>query len=359
MSEINALALDNHIEKYKPCSVYLIYGTQSTLISECTGKLKKTLMPDFPEINFMEFDGKLCSVRDIEACAQQAPMLAERRLISICDFSASERSDSDIDKLLSVIEELDEETTVIFWFLNVNFSFGRKRDEESKNKKRLALYNAVKKYGCCIRCDMPEKADMISLMCEKAKEKGVKMREQEAALLITRTGMDYSILISQLNMLISVAPRKNITVELIEKLIEPGIEANIFYLAGKILSGDYDKAYEILERLFLQREEPGNILRILQGPFIDLYRAKAAMEAGLSLDQTIALYLSDYPKNKQFLMENARRDCVKYPFSLLRSYITLIYNAERSLHGSRLDDSLVLEKLVAELCCIRKKEGRG
>ncbi len=358
MSEINALQLNDHIARGKNCSVYLIYGTQSTLISECTVQLKNALMPEFPEINYMEFDGKGCSIRDIEACAQQAPMLAENRLISICDFSPSERSDSDMDKLASVISSLDSETTVIFWFLNVNTE-KNKRDNDGKNKKLQLLVNCVKKYGCCIKCDMPEKSDMVKLMCEKAQQSGVKMREQEALFLINRTGMDYSLLISQLNMLISVAPRKNITTELIEKLIEPGIEANIFYLAGKILSGDYDKAFDILERLFLQREASGNILRILQGPFIDLYRAKSAMEDGMTLEQTIELYPSDYPKNKRFLIENARRDCVKYPISLLRKYILLIYNAERAMHSSRLDDKLILEKLVSELCCACKKEVRG
>ena len=358
MSEINALQLESHIAQNKPCSVYMIYGTQSALISECAGVLKNNLMPEYPEINFMEFEGKSCSVRDIEACAQQAPMLASRRLISICDFSAAERNENDLNKLASVIAALDEETSVIFWFLNVSVNVSRRKEDESKNKKWQILLNAVKKYGCCVKCDMPERADMVRLLCEKAKAEGVKMREQEAMFLINRTGMDYSILSSQLNLLCSVAPRKNITTELIEKLIEPGIEANIFYLAGKILSGDYDKAYDILERLFLQREEPGNILRILQGPFIDLYRAKSAIEAGLNLEQTIELYSSDYPKNKRFLMENARRDCSKYSISLLRKYILLIFNAERSMHGSRLDNKLILEKLVAELCCERKKEGR-
>ncbi len=359
MSEITALQLDGHIAQNKTCSVYLIYGSQSALISECTGKLKNALMPDFPEINFMEFDGKACSIRDIEACAQQAPMLAACRLISICDFSAAERSENDMDKLVSVISSLDSETTLIFWFLNVSTSPGKKSGDDGKNRKWQSLLNAVKKYGCCIRCDMPDKNDMVRVLCEKAQREGVKLRDAEALFLINRTGMDYSLLVSQLNMLISVAPRKSITTELIEKLIEPGIEANIFYLAGRILSGDYDKAFDILERLFLQREESGTILRILQGPFIDLYRAKSAMEAGLSLEQTIELYPSDYPKNKRFLMENARRDCTKYPISLLRQYITIIYNAERSMHGSRLDDRLILEKLISELCCVRKKEGRG
>lgn len=358
MSEINALQLENHIAQNKPCSVYMVYGNQSMLISECTSMLKKALMPEFPEINFMEFEGKGCTVRDIEACAQQAPMLAERRLISVCDFSAPERQEADLNKLASVISSLDNETTLILWFLNVNVTVSKRREDESKSKKWQILLNAVKKYGCCVKCDMPEKPDMVRLLCDKAKDEGVKMREQEASFLIARTGMDYSILISQLNMLISVAPRKNITTELIEKLIDPGIEANIFYLAGKILSGDYDKAYDILERLFLQREEAGNILRILQGPFIDLYRAKSAMEAGLSLDQTAEMYPSDYPKNKRFLIENARRDCSKYSVSLLRRYLLLIYKAERSLHGSRLDDKIILEKLVAELCCVRKEEGR-
>lgn len=358
MGEINALQLKNHIDSNKPSSVYIIYGSQSTLISECTAMLKKALMPEFPEINFMEFDGKSCTVRDIEACAQQAPMLATHRLISVCDFSASERNENDINKLMSVISELDSETTVIFWYLNASPVMTKKKEDEGKNKRWMQLINCIKKYGCSIKCDMPEKADMISLMCEKAKNEGVKMREQEASYLINRTGMDYSVLISQLNLLISVAPRKNITTELIDKLIEPGIEANIFYLAGKILSGDYDKAYDILGRLFLQREEAGNILRILQGPFIDLYRAKSAVEAGLDIDGTIALYPSDYPKNKRFLMENARRDCTKYSMSLLREYVLLIYKAERAMHGSRLDDKLILEKLIAELCCVRKKEGR-
>lgn len=358
MSEINAMQLEEHIAQNKPCSVYMIYGTQNVLISECASLLKNAFMPDFPELNYMEYDGKGCAVRDIEACAQQAPMLAEKRMISVCDFSAAERTDADVEKFASLISSLDSETILILWFLNVNVTISKKKDEENKSRKWLSIINAVKKYGCCVRCDMPERNDMVKLLCNKADSEGVKLREQEARFLIGRSGMDYSLLISQLKMLMSVAPRKNITTELIEKLIEPGIEANIFYLAGKILSGEYDKAYDILQRLFLQREEPGNILRILQGPFIDLYRAKSAKDAGLNLDQTIELYPSDYPKNKRFLMENARRDCSKYSISLLRRYVLLLYKAERAMHGSRLSDNIILEKLIAELCCVYKEEGR-
>ena len=46
------------------------------------------------------------------------------------------------------------------------------------------------------------------------------------------------------------------------------------------MRGDYSKAYALLDLLMAQREEPYTILAVLSSAYIDMYRVRAAIEAG-------------------------------------------------------------------------------
>lgn len=355
MKDITAFELNAHLQSGRFAHVYMVYGTQNLLVSECASALQKALMPDVPDFNFAKLDGTSCGLMQIDEQVEQLPQFAERRLVMVCDYSAASCSEKELDRLCEMIRSIGDDCVLVLWYLNVNVTTSPKETSVGRWKK---LISAVTSNGVCVVCNAPEKNDLAKQLILRAQEQGVKLKSEDASKLISLTGTDFSILAGQVDLLCAVAQRKMITPELIDKLIEPGVETNIFNLSKCILAGNFDGAYDILEKLYLQRQEPDSILRIMQGPFIDLYRAKAAVQAGMNTEQAAALYGNEYSKPRRFLLDNAMRDCSRYSFSLLRQYIILISETGAQLHGSRIDSKIVLEELVARLCRVRREEGR-
>ena len=355
MKDISAFELDSHLNSGRFARVYMVYGTQNLLVSESAAKLQTSLMPEVPDFNFAKLDGTSCGFPEIEEQVEQLPQFAERRLVMVCDYSAASCSEKELDRLCELIRSIGDDCALVLWYLNVSVTTSPKEASVGKWKKLMA---AVASNGVCVVCNAPEKNELSKQLISRAQEQGVKLKSEDAAKLIALSGTDFSVLARQIDLLCAVAQRKMITAELIDKLIEPGVETNIFNLSKSILAGNFDGAYDILEKLYLQRQEPDSILRIMQGPFIDLYRAKAAVQAGMNTEQTATLYGNDYAKPRRFLLENAMRDCSRYSFSLLRQYMILISETGAQLHGSRIDAKIILEELIARLCRVRREEGR-
>lgn len=354
MKNITAFELDGHLASAN-AHVYMLYGSQGILITECADKIEKKYMPDIPDFNYAKLDGSQCTLDVLEAQLDQLPQFAENRLVTVCDLPITSLSEKELARLCAAIGSVGSDCVLILRFLNIGVSFSGKDASAGRWKKLTA---AVSANGICVVCDSPDRKELGGILVKRAQESGVKLKSGDAAKLINLTGTDFSILASQLDMLCAVAPRRMITAELIDRLIEPGTETNIFNLTKCILAGNFDGAYDILEKLYLQRLDPSAILRVMQGPFIDLYRAKSGIQAKMSVDQIAEIYPSDYPKNKRFLLENAMRDCSRYSFALLRRYVILIADTAVKMHGSRIDAAVLLEQLIARLCQVRTEEGR-
>jgi len=66
--------------------------------------------------------------------------------------------------------------------------------------------------------------------------------------------------------------------------------------------------YEVLHRLFYQREKPIMILSVLSGCYVDLYRAKAAASAGVPAESLAAEFKY---RGREFVLRNAARDSAR------------------------------------------------
>ena len=79
-------------------------------------------------------------------------------------------------------------------------------------------------------------------------------------------------------------------------------------MANAIVAGNYSKAYELLDILFYQNEEPIAILAVLATSYVDMYRVRACIQSGQAVS-TLSQYF-DY-KGKEFKLKNAERDSAK------------------------------------------------
>lgn len=81
--------------------------------------------------------------------------------------------------------------------------------------------------------------------------------------------------------------------------------------------------------------------------FADLYRAKCALSAGISADQTAADFA--YPKNRLFAVKNARRDAARFSSAQIRRCVCVLCETDLALKSSRTPPRITLEQMLGEM----------
>ena len=97
-----------------------------------------------------------------------------------------------------------------------------------------------------------------------------------------------------------------------------------------------------------QREEPYTILAVLSSAYIDMYRVRAAIEAGKT--SMAPTEYGDY-RGRDFRLKYAERDVHDLSIEMLRECLSLLLNCDLSikLSGGENMDRIALEKLFAQL----------
>lgn len=102
----------------------------------------------------------------------------------------------------------------------------------------------------------------------------------------------------------------------------------MFDLSKAMMQNNFNRAFAILDELFLCRQEPLAILAVLNMTFVDLYRAKTATLASKSVQDVCEIFAY---KGKEFRMRNAFRDVPRYSVKTLRSCLEILAEADIGL----------------------------
>ena len=158
--------------------------------------------------------------------------------------------------------------------------------------------DAFKKHGTLCEFAHKDRTTLKRALCERAAKQYISLDMATADWLVERCGTDYASLIHEIDKLCAYVRSGEITKQDIDLCCIPSIESSAFDLAKSVLSANYDRAFSILDNLFFLRQEPVAILGALSMTFADLYRAKCALAAGVTADQTASDF--SYPKNRLF-----------------------------------------------------------
>lgn len=341
MSEINISELRKLLRRDDISASFLIYGSDSFLKKSAGDEICGAWMPtEFPEFNFEKLDGQRCSKEDVFVALGQMPQFADRRLTLIDDLSFSSMNAGDIEFICDCVSKPSEGCVTVFRYT------GDASPNDAGFKK---ICECCKKSGYVMKLDTPDRNGICSVLEEEAQKAGVHIKSTDILYLIDRCGSNLSVLVGELIKLGAFAGRKSITREMIDNMCSASLESRVFNISKAILRGRSDEAFRLTENLLLQKTAPNEILSIMCGDFIDLYRAKAAKSAGASGKDVSDAFSATY-KGKGFRVDNAFRDCGSYPQLLLAEYIRLLSRAAVDLNSSRTDKNIRLEQLISELC---------
>jgi DNA polymerase-3 subunit delta len=126
--------------------------------------------------------------------------------------------------------------------------------------------------------------------------------------------------------------------------VTPKTEARVYDLGKMILAGNPQRAMEILHDLFYLREAPIAVLAALITGYVDLYRARAAKDTGVSAPEVVSRF--GY-KGREFRVNNAFGARISLP--ALRRSLQLLAECDRAMKSSGADDQVLLERTVVAL----------
>lgn len=326
--------------------IYFFYGEERYFIKKAVSQLKALVVPSgFEGFNLSEIEGEKLNVSQLEDCLDGLPVMTDRKCVILKDADIEKLAKDDFERLLSLVSNPSPDAV----FIIVQLSNQPEMKKSAKYKKLLA---AAEKSGAACNFEQKDALTLKRVLCQKAKEAYVELDMETAGALIERCSRSYEVLSNEMDKLIAYArsngePPYSITGQAVDECTVASIDASAFDLAKSVLSNDFNRAFLILDKLFFLRQEAVSIVSALSMAFADIYRAKAAVNAQKTPDQTAADF--NYPKNRLFAVKNAFRDVKKFSAAQIRESISILYETDELLKSSKLEDRLVLEQSLGKM----------
>lgn len=321
--------------------MYFLYGQEKYFSSQAVIQIRKAVVEEsFAGFNLNKISGDKLNLSEFEDMTDALPMMADKRCIIIKDLDLEKLVKADFDKFLEIVKNISPTTVFVLYqdLIPVDFK------KSSKYKK---LGELIAKNGVVCDFALKDKSTLKRMLCARAQKAYVELDMKTAELLIDRCSSSYMLLINELDKLISYVGEGEITKAHIEECSIKSIDASAFDLAKGVLSGNFNRAYLLLDELLYLRQEPVAILSALAMAFADIYRAKCGVAASKSVDELTVDF--NYPKNRQFAIKNAIRDVRSFSMEQIRRCINALYDADILLKSSKLENRLILEQMLGKM----------
>ena len=340
MPLIDESTLKKHIKNRMLLPVYLLFGADSFLKQHYQKELMNSAVGDTKLYNFEKIDGKALNIDELSEKCEQMPFMHDKRCICIDDFNIETANAKDIEKLKQLLSDPSPTAVLIFYCTGVEINY------ERPSAKWRSVITLINKCGACVDLSYRNKASLVKLLCDSSRKKGCEMNERTARYLIERTGMDMLNLSIQRDKLCVYKKSGEITIEDVDKMTVPSLEATSFQLAKAVINYDADSALKLLDVLYTQKTEPVIILSAVISNFIDIYIAKCAEAARVSSAQATTDF--GLAKTMEFRIKNGARAQINV--KRLRKSLDILSETDKELKFSNLDNRISLEKMIIKLC---------
>jgi DNA polymerase-3 subunit delta len=221
-----------------------------------------------------------------------------------------------------------------------------------KYKKLMTFFE---KQGVLCICEKRSAAQLSKQIQERAKRHGSEIDRWLAEQLASRCLCDSTLIHTELDKLLACANGEPITEDMLNALTAALPDADAFRLARAVTGGNGNAAFRMLADLTAKSEDSKTILGLLSvisTTFIDLYRAKLGQGAAKQAETIAADF--GYPKNREFAVKNAMRDCGAMTVPQLRTCIRILRETDKACKSSRTAPRLLLEQAFVRMLNVRR-----
>lgn len=350
MATVTETAFKRDIEKGTLAGAYLLYGEESYSMLKCVRKLvQKVKASGFDDFNLQRFDGSEVSSDIVFGALESLPFFAEQKVVLLRDLNLDMLSAEETAQYEAMIETIPDTSVLVIYLPTV--PLGKRPSAKWKrffsNAKSLQLVEFPRKSG----------SELEKYLVATAEKQGCQLSRPLAKELVRLCGEDLQTLQNEITKVCAYVGTGEIQREHLRSIVTVNTEEQVFSLSKALIGGQYEKAYQIVDYLMAQNEEPVALVALLSSAYLNLYRAKCMVQSGQNVSE-LANYF-DY-KGKDFLLRNAEQESSRYSLEMLQNSLELLLEADLALKGgagsSRSEmKRVVLDSLIAKLLLVAQE----
>lgn len=340
MPIITSTQLFSDIRAEKLNSLYVLIGKQTFMLEKAVDKIvSKATGHKKNGFNYKKFDGDNFDFSDFSDAIETYMFTQQRKVVLLNDINFESLNATQLEKLKQSVSDIDENTIVII--TSKSYDANLKKDIKLKS-----FIKEIEKTSQIVEFNLSDEKTLVNFICDHFSRHSLKISQVNAKAFINRLGGNYQIIMNELEKLENYAQDTEITLEMINEVTVENVEESIYSLAKFILFKNAKKAFEIIKNLYNQRLEPIIIAATLNRAFVDLYRAKCGVLAGLSPNEIAKSFKY---KGVEFRITNAVNDVKHISLTQIKICLNLLVEADKKLKSSKVDRRLLLEQTTAQI----------
>lgn len=326
-------------------NIYYLYGKNIIGLEGIVKAIIKKTTGEYQDFALTKIDGKALKIKELSDTMEMLPMLSEYNCILINDFNADEQREDINKQLIELLKNIPPQTVIIFSITSADIKKGKKTISP-KNKK---IADCAEKYGVLCECGIPSKSELIKYIISLAQKNGCSISQQCAGELCDYCLNDTLIINSEMQKLCAYADKSEITSDIIKLLVYRQSDTDIYKLANAVCRFDGKSAFEALDELLSQKTERVKILFAISGSFMDMYRAKLAIQQNKQVSEVA----EDFSYQWDFVIRNAFRDCSRISIKRLRKCISILRDTALSLNSTSCSERVIMEETITKMLLLK------
>lgn len=353
MARLAANDLLREVGAENPPQLVFLCGEDSLTVAQTEKKILKKLT-DGSALSDSSFDGQAVDLDRLADACTFCPMFQPYNVILIRDFDADMHNPAAIDTMLGIFENVAPRVVVLI-VMRALPVYEIKRNAPVFLPKYKKMMTFFEKQGILCICEKRNAIQLSKQIQERAKRHGSEISRPLSEQLAARCLCDSTLIHTELDKLLACADGEPITQEMLDALTAALPDADAFRLARAVTGGNGNAAFKMLADLTAKSEDSKTILSLLSvisTTFIDLYRAKLGQGAAKQAETIAADF--GYPKNREFAVRNAMRDCGSMTVPQLRTCIRILRETDKACKSSRTAPRLLLEQAFVRMLNVRR-----
>lgn len=300
--------------------IYALIGPEALLLKRALDKLlAECLDPASKDFNYDVFEGGDLDVQKVIQSIGTLPVFAPRRVVLV--KNAHELKKAEQEKLANLLSDIPESTDLIF--------------TAEKSDARTGFWQKLAKAGKTMEFKPIDPREAPRWIADEAAAAGYKMDYQAAQWLASAIGADLSAIQSALQKLFLLkGDQKTISLADAEACVSAISWRSVFDLTDAVGAKNLSCALQLFHRMEESGESPIGMLSILARHFRILSKVKEGDTAGVP-----PFFLRDY-----------QRQAGPFDAARLQDKREKIFQADWALKSSPIDNNLLFERLLMELC---------
>lgn len=324
--------------------IYFLYGEEKALVKKYSQMaVEKIMGKEPPEFNMHVFDGE-ASPDDIYAALGMVPFLSDLNMVVVKNMDFDSLKADYTSKMMEILKSVPDTSVLLFEMSSVDINL-----KKSQKFKKVHDFISKSADGVVTEFDYRSPAVLSKQLAARAGKLGCNLSVALAGKIVDICGTDLNRLNNELLKLTAYADGREITLEVVELLVAPSVETNIYNLADSIVQRNSDKALKLLNGLFYQRVEASSVVATLATAYTDFYRARVCAESGEPT--TTAAEIFNY-RNRAFVLGKAQTKTSKLSTDALRDSLEEIMKTSSAMRTVTIDEKILTEKLVVKLLSI-------